>query len=131
MILYKCHLFGINPPALASTLVAGLQPQPNVNGQQQSHYGQSSQGLQGHHSSAAWRAHELFQSSGQHMEPSRALGRREAGATSDCSMCANVERKFQCAWCQNQCQHQESCLDGHRISIGSGDCPPPRIDSVS
>lgn len=135
MILYKCHLFGVSPPALTSTLVpsAGSAGQPQL--------GAGSLGLSAphhpQHSSAAWRAHEIFQLTGYSGANSAsalnsaARSRNELGATSDCSLCANVERKYQCVWCQNQCQHQDSCLDGHQITIGSSGCPPPRIDSVS
>lgn len=104
MILYKCHMFGINPPALISTVVGGAH-QP------------------GHHSSVAWRAHELLQGG---------LSKRSAsssGQTADCSLCLNVERKYQCAWCQNQCRHSDQCSSTD-LQAGST-CPPPRIDSVS
>lgn len=124
MILYKCHLFGLSPPALTSTV------------------GGSGSGT---HSSVAWRAHELFQvasagggagsqtatSNGggsivQLAGATQTLLRRHARANSDCSLCLNVERKFQCSWCGNQCLHSEQCSE-----LSASTCPPPRIDSVS
>ena len=104
MILYKCHLFGVSPPALTSS--GGLQ-----------------------HSSAAWRAHELLQLADPQpaqlaAQPHR---RRHAPLASDCSLCLNVERKYQCVWCKNQCLQAEQCSE----MGASTTCPPPRIDSVS
>lgn len=98
MIIYKCHLFGVNPPALTSTL------------------GQTTG-----NSSAAWRAHELLASSAGRLQ------RRQLNQEADCSLCLNVERKYQCAWCNNRCQHADQCARELQAST----CPPPRIDSVS
>lgn len=94
------------------------------------------------YSSAAWRAHEFLQLMGYNGNGGASNtwlngnskhirnGANE-GTSSDCSLCANIDRKYQCIWCQNQCQHRDSCLDGHQITIGSSGCPPPGIDSVS
>lgn len=148
VILYKCHLFGVSPPALTSTLANSVSPSASNNpGGQNGFTSHQHQQLPlqqyhsaPHHSSAAWRAHELFQLTGYvggvpGQSGNSALlagsGRHTSGPTSDCSLCANIERKYQCVWCQNQCQHQDSCLDGHQIAMGSSSCPPPRIDSVS
>lgn len=101
VILYKCHLFGVNPPALTSS-PAGR-----------------------HHSSAAWRAHELLQWSG----PPNDTGAAPAPprqVDSDCSLCANIERKYQCAWCAASCLHSDQCQEAPAAS-----CPPPQIQLVS
>lgn len=105
MIIYKCHLFGINPPALTSTLGAGQDALRGAS-----------------HSSAAWR-HELL--AGSHLSRRQLAG---SGQQADCSLCLNVERKYQCAWCNNKCQHSDQC--GAR-DLQASTCPPPRIDSVS
>lgn len=110
MILYKCHLFGVSPPALTSSVGA-----PGAALQQQS--------------SAAWRAHELLSLVQMQSFSQPAAGHQplaQPRRQSDCSLCANVERKYQCAWCANQCQHAEQCQE-----LAASTCPPPRIDSVS
>jgi len=109
VILYKCHLFGVSPPALASSvnLLAGPDR------------------LQQPSSSAAWRAHQLFNLVQAELGPSAASA-SGARRHSDCSLCANVERKFHCAWCSNQCQFEAHCQE-----LAASTCPPPRIDSVS
>jgi len=109
VILYKCHLFGVSPPALASSvnLLAGADR------------------LQQPSSSAAWRAHQLFNLVQAELGPSAASA-SGARRHSDCSLCANVERKFHCAWCSNQCQFEAHCQE-----LAASTCPPPRIDSVS
>lgn len=109
MILYKCHLFGVSPPALASSVGA-----PSGAGLQQ-------------HSSAAWRAHELLGlvAGGEQLAHFRRPGPSRP-ASSDCSLCLNVERKYQCAWCGGQCQFGDQCQE-----LAASTCPPPRIDSVS
>lgn len=108
MIIYKCHLFGINPPALTSSVVA-------TPGSGQTHA----------HSSASWPPNikdffNLIQMSA--INQAADSTRRQ----SDCSLCMNVERKFECVWCGNQCKHSEQCQE-----LTASTCPPPRIDSVS
>lgn len=87
VILYKCHLFGVNPPALNGPTEGSHSSQPGVAG------------------------------------PSSPL------AASDCSLCANIERKFRCQWCQNSCLHADQCPAMGQPA--GAECPPPRIDSVS
>lgn len=105
VILYKCHLFGVNPPALASSAQKGAEQKALFS------------------SSAAWRAHELFSLLPQWSAPA---GLQLRTRQSDCSLCANIERKFHCAWCANQCHFQDHCQE-----LPASTCPPPRIDSVS
>lgn len=108
MIIYKCHLFGVNPPALTSTL------------------GMGQEALKGAaHSSAAWRHELLAAAGGAHLSGRPLAG---SGQQADCSLCLNVERKYQCAWCGAKCQHSDQCAPR---DLHASTCPPPRIDSVS
>jgi len=115
VILYKCHLFGVSPPALVSSIGAGIG-------------GQAAGPVLQQHSSAAWRANELLLQALAPETSASSLFRRQTGfGLSDCSLCSNVERKYQCVWCQNQCQHAHQCS----AELTASTCPPPRIDSVS
>lgn len=84
-------------------------------------FGASPPQLSGPQASGVWRAQELFQA-GLFRRQLAFGGARQA----DCSQCLNVDRKFQCAWCHNQCRQAEQCSE-----LAASTCPPPRIDSVS
>lgn len=126
VILYKCHLFGVNPPALTSSVATETQAQTRAQ-------------PPAHHSSAAWPtgAGELLslvqqtagainqQAMQQQLEAAAGL-RSTRPRQSDCSLCLNVDRKFQCAWCANQCKPADQCQE-----LAASTCPPPRIDLVS
>lgn len=44
---------------------------------------------------------------------------------SDCSICLNLNPKFGCSWCSNQCTFSEQCRNAKAMI-----CPPPRIDLI-
>lgn len=135
MILYKCHLFGVNPPALTSTIGAS-----SIN----NHLLHTPLG--GHqYSTVAWRLHDLFNydqaiisngrkkrhvitnsNNNNNNNNGALLAHPLAPLGSDCSLCLNIDRKYQCAWCNSQCQHSNQCSE-----LAAPACPAPRIDSVS
>lgn len=47
---------------------------------------------------------------------------------SDCSICLNLDPRYECAWCGNQCQHASHCRSGEQPALSV--CPPPRIDWI-
>uniref|UniRef100_A0A6G1S6K0 Plexin-B n=1 Tax=Aceria tosichella TaxID=561515 RepID=A0A6G1S6K0_9ACAR len=122
VILYKCHLFGVSPPAIASSVIAAASSQaPNEDYSYSNNLNQHPTNTR-HHSSASWSSNlnELF-----NLIPTSGLlgpsGRRQ----SDCSLCLNIDRKYQCSWCSNQCRHTDQCQE-----LPASTCPPPRIDSI-
>ena len=44
---------------------------------------------------------------------------------SDCSICLNLDRSFECGWCGGACVHASECREPL-----SAICPPPRIDWI-
>ena len=129
MILYKCHLFGVNPPALTSS-VAAATSKHHQQQQQTTLAGDIGRPL--HHSSASWPpiANDFFnliQLNAINQQQQQSV--QVAGSSrrqSDCSLCLNIDRKFQCSWCSNQCKYTDHCQE-----LAASTCPPPRIDSVS
>lgn len=133
MILYKCHLFGINPPTLTSTIESS-----GNSAHQHLHTP-----IGGHqYSTVAWRLHDLFNydlpttattTSLLKIKKRHVMSNNNPGGallpppiSSDCSLCLNIDRKYQCVWCNSQCQHSNQCTE-----LAAPTCPPPRIDSVS
>lgn len=128
VILYKCHLFGVSPPVLAGGGNVAAAALASIGA------GSSELNQMGLLAAAEWRSAAFGLNKPHHeANTSAATGiSSDVGAAnrprthSDCSLCNNIDRHFECVWCADQCQHNDQCL-----KPADANCPPPQIRSVS